>query len=451
MATTVSSTSFESDGVRFVYRMCDDVYIVLITSLSSNIIEDTDIMNAMIAALQQKLTVTAKGITTGMFEALFILDEFLQWGYAEKLSVSTVRTNLAMRSKDEEIYLKQLEIKKAEAERVAREKEDMIREEKELKERIKEAMNASSVNEMYMSQGPRDFVPEPSNTTPVPKKKQPAAKKPMKQKGLQLGKKKQSETIIEEIKKEEEIEEPEQVQQKVQKKEEKRLMLGAALVRLVEDSRISVSSETSAVTVSVTGSLAVAAAENTEPEIKLDEARLAVKPQLNPHIDAKAFAERVLKPKEGKRFATNNPAVYVKWNYKADSFDLPITFSCWPAEAQIGLTLSMSYDVTQSLQGVVVEIPNLGPITVVSIDGTIEEEEGVMRWMIGDVTEGSSGSMEIEIAGEGLTTESIFPVNVKYLHDRTMSGNDVLDVMNNGESVEYEKDIQINALYQILP
>ncbi|GAB1219037.1 hypothetical protein ENUP19_0011G0037 [Entamoeba nuttalli] len=456
MCNTISNSSFETDGVRFVFRLCEDVYIVLITTLSSNVIEDTEIMNAIIASFQQKLTITSKGITQGMFEVLFILDEFLQWGFVEKISVSNVRTNLAMRSKDEEMYLQQLEIKKAEAARIAKQKAEEIREEKELKEKLAILQGLQTDN--FFDQSPNktplsaDYIPVKETPSPILEKK--PVKKSVKtghaKGGLQLGKKKQAETIIEEIKKDQEENTNSNAVVSDQIKEEKKLMVSNAIVKVSEESHITVSAETSAVNVVLNGTLAIAVAEGVEAEMKLAPIGVVAKAQMHPHVDPKAFVDRILKLKEGKKLAVNTPAVYVKWNYKAEEFSLPITFTCWPAEAQNGLTLSMSYEATQELKGVVVEIPNLAPITVVSIDGSLEVTDKI-QWIIGDVSVGSNGSLEIEISGEGLETSKLFPICVEYLHEHTLTGNEVVEVISNGQSIEFEKEVMLNATYQIIP
>ncbi|EDR27636.1 coatomer subunit delta, putative [Entamoeba dispar SAW760] len=456
MCNTISNSSFETDGVRFLFRLCEDVYIVLITTLSSNVIEDTEIMNAIIASFQQKLTITSKGITQGMFEVLFILDEFLQWGFVEKISVSNVRANLAMRSKDEEMYLQQLEIKKAEAARIAKQKAEEIREEKELKEKL--AMLQGLQTDNFFEPSPNktplstDYIPVKETPSPILEKK--TVKKTVKtghaKGGLQLGKKKPAETIIEEIKKDQEENTSSNAGVSDQIKEEKKLMVSNAIVKVNEESHITVSAETSAINVVLNGSLGIAVAEGVEAEMKLAPIGVVAKAQMHPHVDPKAFVERILKLKEGKKLAVNTPAIYIKWNYKAEEFSLPITFTCWPAEAQNGLTLSMSYEATQELKDVVVEIPNLGPITVISIDGNLEVTDKI-QWIIGDISDGSNGSLEIEISGEGLETSRLFPISVEYLHEHTLTGNEVVEVISNGQSIEFEKEVMLNATYQIIP
>ncbi|KAL7719130.1 Coatomer subunit delta [Entamoeba marina] len=439
-------TSFETDGVRFIYQSCEDVYIVMITSLSSNIIEDTEILNAIIASLTHKLTVSSKGISHGMFEALFVIDEFLHWGYAEKVSVSTVKSNLAMKSKEEERYLAELELKKAEVARITKKREEEIQEEKDLRNQVAMLQNMQGVTS-FLEETHRDFIPEERPKEQPKPKKQPT-RKSTKPKGLQLGKKKQSDVLMEDLMKEDDVvNEP--VPTKTQPKQEKRLMLGSALVKVVEDSSISVSAETGAISMNVNGSLSIAVAENVQPEFVLNPLLLTIKPQLHPHINPKLFTERILNVKEGKTFATGNPAIYAKWNYKSTEAELPITFTCWPAETQNGMTLSLSYESENNLKDVVVEIPNIGDVTVVSVDGVVETEETI-KWIIGEIEEGGSGSLEIEVNGEGLETSMIFPINVLYDVEHTVSGNEIVEMRDSGNVVEFENEMAINMKYEII-
>ncbi|KAL7720135.1 Coatomer subunit delta [Entamoeba marina] len=203
-------------------------------------------------------------------------------------------------------------------------------------------------------------------------------------------------------------------------------MLGSALVKVVEDSSISVSAETGAISMNVNGSLSIAVAENVQPEFVLNPLLLTIKPQLHPHINPKLFTERILNVKEGKTFATGNPAIYAKWNYKSTEAELPITFTY-----------------------VVVEIPNIGDVTVVSVDGVVETEETI-KWIIGEIEEGGSGSLEIEVNGEGLETSMIFPINVLYDVEHTVSGNEIVEMRDSGNVVEFENEMAINMKYEII-
>ena len=309
----------------------------------------------------------------------------------------------------------------------------------------------------------------PFQDTPVQKQEQPkpqpkkTAKKTTKQatKGLQLGKKKQAETLIEEIKKEEQIEE-EPIQQKqpqnqsnqnqkqpVQK--EKKLMLSKCIVKLVEESHIVANFENSTASLTLNGSLSIAVCEGCNPELHLSQVGIAAKAQMNPAIDPKAFAQRIVRVKEGKKFAVNNPATYVKWNYKSDNVELPITFTCWPAESENGLTLSLSYECAEALKEVVVSIPKLGNVMISNVDGGEIEEGEKIEWVIGTVEEGASGSLEMEMEGEGLDVSLLFPMTVGYLVEKTMTGNDVEKVIVDGEEIEFEKDVVLKTSYQIMP
>lgn len=477
MVNTTQNSSFEAEGVRFVYRSYDDVYIVLITTLSSNIIEDTEILNSIIVCLQSKFQINSKSLTHGMFEALFIIDEFLQWGFEEKLQANVVKTNLLMRSKDEEIYLRQLEMKKEEAKRLAKEKAIQLKEEKQLKEKIKmmeemqNRLNFDS-NDYSRQTKTNDYVPIKQEIKEEKKPvKKPSAKKPntsVQPKGLQLGKKKQSEQILETIKKEENLETEDEIMSQQQenqqqenvnqkpiqpkKKEEKKLMLSNVIVKELEVSTITVSVETNQIECSINGNISIAVAEGVEPILKLSPVEIPTKCQLHPTVDPKSFnEERIIKMKPGKKFSINTPAVYCKWNYKSNEFKLPIVFSCWPSENENGLALSLSYEVISDINNVIVEIPKLGNIQVNSIENGNLEEDETIQWIIGNVKEGDSASLEIDIIGSELDQSLLYPMNVIYEINTPLTGNDINEVTVNDNSIEFEKEISIKSTYQIIP
>ena len=86
-----------------------------------------------------------------------------------------------------------------------------------------------------------------------------------------------------------------------------------------------------------------------------------------------------------------------------------------------------------------------------SIEGGEVDENEKICWIIGNVEENGSGSLEIEIEGDGLDVGALFPIDVKYLVEKTMSGNDVEAVLVNGEEVEFEKEVVLKSTYQIMP
>ena len=205
-----TATCVETDGYRFLYRLMDDVYVVCVTPLSSNIVDDTAVLTGVIAAMSQKIALTSRTATQGMFELLFIVDEFLLWGTAEKLPVRTVMQNVAMKSKDEELYLRELEAKKQEALRIAKRREEEIKEEKELRERILLMQNLQTLSQGYLAaerDGPApaytaDYVPIDTDAPKTPAKK-PTKKEPKRTGGgLQLGKKKPNQALVDAFKQE---------------------------------------------------------------------------------------------------------------------------------------------------------------------------------------------------------------------------------------------------------
>ncbi|ELP90145.1 hypothetical protein EIN_405990 [Entamoeba invadens IP1] len=127
-----------SEKVKYVYRAVEDVYIILITSLNSNIISDLSVLQSIIAVLSQRLDgISESKICSSVFETTSIITEFCNFdGTCETLTPSDIELNLAMQSVDEENYLQELKQKKEEAKKLADQRAAELQAEKKLKEKM---------------------------------------------------------------------------------------------------------------------------------------------------------------------------------------------------------------------------------------------------------------------------------------------------------------------------
>ncbi len=97
-------TTVEQDNVRFVYQPLDELYMVLITNLQSNILQDIDSLHLF----AQVVTSTCKSldereILRNAYELLSAFDELVTLGYRENLTLSQIKTFLEMESHEERI------------------------------------------------------------------------------------------------------------------------------------------------------------------------------------------------------------------------------------------------------------------------------------------------------------------------------------------------------------
>ncbi|QEU60790.1 Ret2 [Kluyveromyces lactis] len=97
-------TFVEDEHVRYVYKPFDDYYIILITNLHSNIIQDMDTLNIFVQTVDSTLKgLSEEDVFDSAFDILNSFDEIITMGYKENLSLTQIKTFLAMESHEERI------------------------------------------------------------------------------------------------------------------------------------------------------------------------------------------------------------------------------------------------------------------------------------------------------------------------------------------------------------
>lgn len=97
-------TFVEDEHVRYVYKPFDDYYIILITNIHSNIIQDMDTLNVFAQTVDSTLKgFSEEDVFDSAFDILNSFDEIITMGYKENLSLTQIKTFLAMESHEERI------------------------------------------------------------------------------------------------------------------------------------------------------------------------------------------------------------------------------------------------------------------------------------------------------------------------------------------------------------
>lgn len=125
MNTDSEHTFVETENVRYLYQPLENVYMLLITNKSSNIIEDLDTLHLMAKLVRKKKKIQTwnpinsliifqvptycgstdeRSILKNAFELVFALDEVISAGHKEKVSVSRIKTLTDMDSHEEKIH-----------------------------------------------------------------------------------------------------------------------------------------------------------------------------------------------------------------------------------------------------------------------------------------------------------------------------------------------------------
>ncbi|KAH0472869.1 MAG: uncharacterized protein KVP18_001365 [Porospora cf. gigantea A] len=102
---TKDHTFIETDSVRYVYSPLDQLYLVIITSLDSNILEDLDTIRLLQSAVQDVCPdhVDESAVLSKAFDIIFAFDEVVSFGQREAVTLAQIRQYVEMDSVEEKL------------------------------------------------------------------------------------------------------------------------------------------------------------------------------------------------------------------------------------------------------------------------------------------------------------------------------------------------------------
>lgn len=137
---SLQHTFVENDSVRFVFQPLDEVYLVLLTTKTSNIVEDLETLRLAQKVVQLHCTfgVNEALVFKNSFELIWAFDDVISMGYRESVSIPQVQEYAAMESTEERIHKERLRVQMQEA------KETAKRRQKEIEKQRAAEMHSSS-------------------------------------------------------------------------------------------------------------------------------------------------------------------------------------------------------------------------------------------------------------------------------------------------------------------
>jgi len=108
--TCKDTTHLESDKARYLFIPVENLFVVLITSKTSNIIEDIEIIK-LIYRLAQDLcgNIVESSVSTNAFELMLGIDDIVCLGYRNSVSISQIKQFMLMDSQEEKEHKKKQE------------------------------------------------------------------------------------------------------------------------------------------------------------------------------------------------------------------------------------------------------------------------------------------------------------------------------------------------------
>lgn len=438
-------TFVETDTVRYVYQPIEKLYMVLITTKNSNILEDLETLRLFARVIPEYCRNQDEAdISEHAFELIFAFDEVVALGYRENVNLAQIRNFTEMDSHDERVAIALREEQEKEAKR------KMLEEAKKLAKERRDKQKGMGGGGQSGGFGQRlDFGKFGAGSTmssdtpeaaPIPK---PAAKPLKSGKGMKLGSKNKEDKFLASLG--QEGVSVMKSKPKVSGKSDNKAAQEAVKTKMPEANQEPVhirleekltaimgrDGEVSKFSIAGFVYLHVNDESSTRVKIKFDNnATNGAQMQTHPNIDKKGWQANgvvALKNPE-KPFPVGQDVGVLKWRMQNNDEDaLPLKIVCWPNDTGSGsCDVNVEYELQAEnleLSDVKIIIPTpsgCGAPVVGDCDGSYSHDsrKNQLVWNL-PVIDSSNGTGQLDFSMPS-NEDDFFPVNVEFHSTRTL-------------------------------
>eukprot|EP00037_Helgoeca_nana_P009141 m.80339 g.80339 ORF g.80339 m.80339 type:complete len:539 (+) comp19372_c0_seq1:247-1863(+) len=478
-------TFVETDTVRYVYQPMENLYMVLITTKNSNILEDLETLRLFARVVPDCCPeMSAEQVTESAFELIFAFDEIVGLGYREDVNIQQIRTYIEMESHDENIAKMVKKSKEAEQREYAKRVAKDLSLQKRQRERmgLGSGMGGMGSNSGGMgsggggggmggmgsgSMGGRSGggdgggfgapVETAASSAPAPSRGR------AKRGGLKLGNKgKKDNAFADKL-----LAEGQSVmgadqavaQDNASALSANRTSAASEVpkepfhVRVTEEICVDANKDGGLESMVVSGFIYVHVSDPAYIGAVItiefsDDKKIPFQP--HPNVDKKRFnASREIALKGNKTYKLNDDLCVVRYRYTTSEADeIPFTINCWPNINRDGTcNVNVEYelvDASLTLEDVVISIPVPdAPVvdTVEQGDYHFDRREAMLTWNIPSVAEDSAtASMEFSTKRAD-SVDDFFPTSLTFRCSTSFAGAKVKSVSNaDGGEVPYSTE-----------
>jgi len=443
MGSGKQHTFIETESVRYVYQPLENLYMLLLTNKSSNILEDLETLHILAKIVPEYCRVLDEDeVSNKAFDLVFAFDEVIAVGYKEKVTIPQIKTFLEMDSHEEKIHEMLEKNKELEAKREAEKKRLAI-------ERMKgertgySGISPSSGANWSLPTSSEQAAQPPQDPIVQAKEKKPSTPAATGSSAMKLAKKEATSKFLKDMEKEEGI--------SLTTSSTRDTVAAATAptesvnIDIVENVSVTLENEGGLKSFEVKGDLNITINESEYSQILLklnDAENKAFNFKAHPNINKPRFTnDKVIALKPGKAFPTGNSLNVLKWRFATDDESLvPLTVNCWPTPAGDGSTIvNMEYELKNealSLGDVRIAIPIIGSAPVVGeITGTFEFDvkKHVLTWKLDLIDDSNStGAMEFTLNSADKT--SFLPITVSFISRSTFCDIHVEQIVDADEN-----------------
>uniref|UniRef100_A0A1S4H4R7 Coatomer subunit delta n=1 Tax=Anopheles gambiae TaxID=7165 RepID=A0A1S4H4R7_ANOGA len=450
MTSGKQHTFVETDSVRYVYQPLEKLYMLLITTKASNILEDLETLRLFSKVIPEYCrTLEEKEIIENAFDLIFAFDEIVALGYRESVNLAQIKTFVEMDSHEEKVYQAVRQTQEREAKQKMRERaKELQRQRMEMKKgqsggRGGVGSAGGFGNTSFGSGGgggggiSSDSISSLStpsaNIAEISKPASTASKSTAPRNALKLGgKTRDADTFVDQLKNEGEkvVSTPlptAAASAAAKAKPVSDVPMDSVHLRMEDKVVIRIGRDGGLQTFELSGLLSLRISDEKYGRIKvqLDNTdQRGIQLQTHPNVDKELFrsSNQIGLKNPAKPFPLNTDVGVLKWRYQTqDESAIPLTINCWPSEnAEGGCDVNIEYELEHTrleLQDVCITIPLPMGITpsIAECDGDYNHDsrKNQLLWNLPVIDASSKqGSMEFSVPSS--IPGDFFPLDVTF-------------------------------------
>lgn len=448
MSSGKQHTFVETESVRYVYQPLEKLYMLLITTKASNILEDLETLRLFARVIPEYCrNLEESDIVDQAFQLIFAFDEIVALGYRENVNLAQIRTFTEMDSHEEKVFMAVRQTQEKEAKDIMRKRAKELARQRQEAERTGTkslGMGGGGFGSSSFNRGGMDSTTVIDTTPSEPSK--PAYTAPSRPAGrgkaMSLkSKNKDVDSFVGQL-----MSEGEKVTSV--SSSNKTVAKNVTPVANQEGIHFYIE-ETISVTAGRDGGLQslelhgiIKLKVNDEKQARcvvhvINNDKKGIQMQCHPNIDKKLFSAQSLLGLKNpeKPFPISQDIGVLKWRFSTqDESYMPLSINCWPNETGNGCDVNIEYELEQpnlELNDVLIAIPvasGVGAPVVGDCDGeyNYDSRKNTLYWSLPVIDESNkSGSMEFSVGGH---PDDFFPVKVSFVSKKSYCDIQITDV-----------------------
>uniref|UniRef100_A0A2S2PH53 Coatomer subunit delta n=1 Tax=Schizaphis graminum TaxID=13262 RepID=A0A2S2PH53_SCHGA len=416
----IQHTFVETDSVRYVYQPLEKLYMLLITTKTSNILEDLETLRLFSkVVLDCCKLVDESEVSKKSFDLIFAFDEIVALGYRESVNLAQVRTFVEMDSHEEKMYQAVRQSQERDAKVKMREKAKELQ--RQRIDAVKKGVRMPTSSSSYMS-----MTPVADSIYEIKVSKPETPKYTSSNKALKLGaKSKDVDLFVDQLKSEGEkvvtnnksstiTSTSSTVQKDIHIKKEERIIAIVGRDGGVRNFELH-------------GLISLRISNEIYQKIVLqfnfESGNIPL--QTHPNIDKELFkTNRLIGLKNPtKPFPLDSEVGLLKWTLQSqEESAIPLSINCWPSENGYGgCDVNIEYNLEHAdleLNNVTVTVPlpfgNAPVIQECSGVYSYEPKKNVLIWSVA-VVDSSNPTGSIEFEAPKSIASDFFPIKVDFM------------------------------------